>query len=337
MTNTYKNIELDRGIYKSGKSFNDYLETKDPSNFYKGTELETLDAFQRQLKRFDIKVSGFESDRISKFFSVTQSAALFPEYVRRAVSQGINDKNILSQIVATTTKINSLDYRTISTSSQDEDKELKVVAEGGHIPTTTIKLKENLVKLTKRGRMLVASYEAIKFQKLDLFTVALKEIGNHIAVSQLKDAVNVLMNGDDGKTPAKVIKAKTANTLTYDDLIRLWSEFENYEMNTLIVAHDVMVKLLSISELKDPMTGLNFQATGKLTTPLGANLIRSSSVPAGKIIALDKNFALEQVCADEVSVDYDKLIDCQMERAAVTSIVGFSKIIPDAVRVLSLN
>lgn len=45
---------------------------------------------------------------------------------------------------------------------------------------TTIKTKENLVTMKKRGRLLIASYEALRFQRLDLFTVTLKQIGNYL-------------------------------------------------------------------------------------------------------------------------------------------------------------
>ena len=38
------------------------LEKLDPSENYRGTALEGLDAFSRQLKRFDIKVKGRNSD-----------------------------------------------------------------------------------------------------------------------------------------------------------------------------------------------------------------------------------------------------------------------------------
>ena len=76
-------------------------------------------------------------------------------------------------------------------------------------------------------------------------------------------------------------------------------------------------------------------AASPLSTPLGAKLFVSSAVPAGTIIGLDKRYALEMVSAGGVNVEYDKLIDCQLERAAVTSIAGFSKIFADAVKVLS--
>ncbi len=47
-------------------------------------------------------------------------------------------------------------------------------------------------------------------------------------------------------------------------------------MNTLLVSGDVMLKLLKLPEFQNPLTGLNFQGTGRLTTPLGANLLRTS-------------------------------------------------------------
>ena len=71
-------------------------------------------------------------------------------------------------------------------------------------------------------------------------------------------------------------------------------------------------------------------------TPLGAKLLRTSAVPAGKLIGLDKNYALEHICGSEVMVEYDKLIDRQIERAAITSISGFAKPYQEAYKVLTV-
>lgn len=334
--NFYQTMNLDKSMYKvANKSFTQVLEDMDSSKNYKGTDLEGLDAYQRQLKRFDIKVSGFDSDIVDKFFQTADSTALFPEYIARAVRQGMVEANPIKDIVATTTKIDSLDYRTITCVMTDDDKELKPVAEGSQIPETVIRTKDSLVSLNKLGRMLVASYEAIRYQKLDIFTVALKQIGSHMAKTQLKMAIDILLNGDEGTEPAKEISLATAGVVTYKDLLNLWSEMNPYEMNTLLVPKHLLVKLLNIDEMKDPMTGMNFQGTGKLVTPIGANiLVYENEGATDKIIALDKRYALEMVVADEITVDYDKIIDRQLERAAITSTVGFSKIIDDATVVL---
>ena len=303
MAYQYENVKLEKGMYgQSGKSFLKVLEGLDPSESYQGTALEGLDAFQRQLKRFDIHVKGAGSDMVEKFFHTSESSV-----------------------------------------PTDDDKELKRVEEGASIPTTSIRTQENLVKLHKRGRMLVASYEAIRFQRLDLFSVTLRQIGAYIARMHLKDAIEVLMNGDGNGNAADRYTVGDAGiggakgTLSYDALLGFWSQFDPYTMNTLLMGNDMMLKMLKLQEFQNPLTGLNFQGTGTLTTPLGAKLLRTSVMPEGKIIGLDKNYALERICGSEVLVEYDKLIDRQLERAAITSISGFAKPYQEASKVLSLQ
>ncbi|MFI3312432.1 MAG: phage major capsid protein [Eubacteriales bacterium] len=336
MNMSFDNLRLEKGMYReSGKSFTQVLEQLDPSENYRGTGLEGTDAFQRQLKRFDIKVKGAYSDPVEKFFSTMDGSVLFPEYISRAVRTGMDETNILPKITATTTNINALDYRSVYSVPDDMDKELARVAEGATIPATEVKAKENLVQLNKRGRMLVASYEAIRFQKLDLFSVTLRQIGQYIQTMHLQDAIEVLLNGDGNNNAAEAVDI-AGSSLTYSDLVNFWTKFDPYQLNTFLCPNDVMVQMLNLSELQNPLTGLNFQGTGALSTPIGAELLRSSCVPSGQLIGLDRNYALEMVQAGDITVEYDKIIDRQLERAAITSISGFGKICEDAVKVLEL-
>ncbi len=337
----YDNLKLEKGMYRqAGMSFTQVLESLDPSENYRGTALEGTDAFQRQLKRFGIRAKGAGSSPVEKFFATMDSAVLFPEYIARTVRQGMEENDILPGIVATTTVIDAMDYRSIYSNPTDADKALQDVAEGAEIPTTEIKTKEHLVSLSKRGRMLVASYEALRFQKLDIFSVMLRQIGSYIQKQQVADAVKVMMDGD-GNDNAAVTYAVgtspisgTAGALGYDQLVEFWGQFDPYTMNTILCSTGTMTDILKIPELQNPLTGLNFQGTGKVGTPLGANLLRSSAVADGTIIGLDNRYALELVRAGDVLVEYDKLIDRQLERAAITSISGFGKICTDAAKVL---
>ena len=339
----FDNLKLEKGMYRQeGMSFTQVLESLDPSENYRGTALEGTDAFQRQLKRFGIRAKGAGSSPVEKFFRTMDSAVLFPEYIARTVRQGMEENDILPAITATTTVIDSMDYRSIYSEPTDEDKALRNVEEGAVIPATQVKTKEHLVNLTKRSRMLVASYEAVRFQKLDLFGVMLRQIGAYIQKMQLADAVEVLMNGD-GNDNASVIYAVgsdpisgTSGNLGYDQLVEFWGQFDPYTMNTILCSTSTMTKLLKIPELQNPLTGLNFQGTGKLTSPLGAQLHRTAAVEDGMIIGLDNRYALELVRAGDVLVEYDKLIDRQLERAAITSISGFGKICTEAAAVLKV-
>ncbi len=337
----FDNIHLEKGMYRqAGKSFTQVLESMDPSENYKGTAMEGTDAFQRQLKRFSIRCKGSGSDPVEKFFHTSDSAVLFPEYVSRTVRQGMEEENILSSLVATTTVIDAMDYRTLYTENSEDDLSLARVAEGAEIPATKITTSEHLIPLYKRGRMLEASYEALRFQKLDLFSLVLRQIGNHIARMHTADAIQVLLAGDgnDNAAPVYTIGTDpmggTAGKLSYDQLVEFWAEFSPYTLGTLVAAPTEMPAILSLPQMQDATAGLNFHGTGKLVTPMGAQLVQSSAVDKGVLIGLDNRYALEMVQAGEVSVEFDKLIDRQLERAAITSISGFAKLCTDACKVL---
>ena len=343
MAYNFNEIRLDKGMYsETGKSFEQVLEGLDPNENYKGTPYEGMDAFQRQLKRFDIKVRGAGSDVVEKFFSTSESAVLFPEYVSRSVKAGMEEGNILPSITASVTRFEGMDYRSIYSAASEDDKALRFVGEGALIPQTEIRAADHLVNLKKRGRMLVASYEAIRFQRLDLFSVMLRQIGNQIMRMHLEDAIDVIVNGDGNGNSAETLDiggdvlGGTAGTLSYDEMLAFWNRFDPYTMNTMLVAPDVMMKILKCTEFKNPMAGLNFQGTGEPGNPLGAKLIRCSAMKAGTAIGLDKGYALEMVTAGDVNVEYDRLIDRQLERAAITSISGFAKLYTEASKVLKV-
>lgn len=322
---SFDTLKLDKGLYTSSKGFTKALEEVDPSENYKGTELEGLDAYERQLKRYNIKVSGPNSDTVSKFFQSSNSATLFPEYVSRAVKLGLNN-NILEDIVATTTIVDSLDYRSIACEDTEEATvDSTVINEGSYIPETAIKTKDTLTKLYKHGKSITASYEALKNQRLDVFTIALKQIGTYISNCDMHNAVDLL------KSSSKKISFGTADKVSYEDFLTMWKALAPYEMNTVIAEKDKLSQILQISEFKDANAGQNFHGTGKLVTPLGAKLVfpLTNLIP-DNIIALDKRYALERVQCGDIVTDFDKLIDRQLEMATVTCISGYNRIMDDA-------
>jgi len=263
MTYRFNEIHLDKGMYAiPGKDFSQILESLDPSEGYVGTPLEGLDAFQRQLKRFDIHVRGAGSDMVEKFFLSTDSAVLFPEYVARAVRAGMDETNVLPSIVATTTRFDGLDYRSVHSTNSEDEKTLRKVGEGASIPATEIRTADHTVRLHKRGRMLIASYEAVRFQRLDLFSVMLRQIGSQIMRMHLDDAVGVLMHGDGNDNPAASVSVAddsiggSAGSLSYADLVAFWNRFDPYTMNTMLASPDVTALILACEEFRHSPAGL---------------------------------------------------------------------------------
>ena len=339
----FDTIQLEKGMYReAGKSFTQVLESLDPSENYKGTPLEGTDAFQRQLKRFDIRVRGAGSDTVEKFYRTSATAVLFPEYVSRAVRVGMEEDNILPAIVATTTYIDALDYRSIRPDKDNSDLKLVRVAEGAEIPSAKLSLSDNLTRLYKRGRMLEASYEALRFQKLDLFSVFLRRIGSEIQNAHVQDAIFMLYNGEGDALPTYYDAGSdpiggAADELSYDQLIRFWTQFAPYKLTTLIAPTGLTQQLLSLTQMQDAAAGLTFHGTGKMITPFGAQLLTHDGILQGGLLGIDQRYALEMVRAGDVSVEYDKLIDRQMERAAITSTAGFAMICPDCVQILQFE
>lgn len=302
----YNSVRLEKGMYQEpGHTFSQVLESIDPSEQYVGTSLEGLDAFQRQLKRFDIRVKGSMSATVDKFFATSDSAVLFPEYVARVVRRGMEESDVVPMITASVTRVD------------DEEQ-----------------VGSTRAKLRKRGRLLVSSYDAVRAQKLDLFSVTLRQIGSYIAHLRLKDAVDVLVNGDCSSKAAEVISLN-GSIFGYNTLLDFWAQFDPYEMNIALASNDVVLDLLKMPEFQGSAAGFNFQQPHCVTMPFGPMLIRSNAVPQNTVIGIDKRFALEMGQIGDVTVEYDKLIHRQFERAAITVISGFSKIYDEASRILS--
>lgn len=313
-------IDKHRRFKVPGKNFTQVLEELDSSRNYFGTPLEGLDAYQRQLNRYAIKVSGPESSPVESFFQSSGSAVLFPEYMTRAVRQGMENVNKISDMVAAVTKIDALDYRSISAGADE-------ATESTELSKTNITTSSGLVEMRKRGRMLTASYETLRFQKLDLLTVAMRQIGAYIAYAIANDAVDVLVNGDGNKAGIDFTPGCKPD---YADFISLWAKLSPYSLNTVVVGTAAMQKLLNVPEFKDNQAGMNFQGIGNQRSFLGAKLVHVPGMDEHKILALDKNCALEMVQFGDIATDYDKLIDRQMERAAISVTAGFARIFEGA-------
>ena len=163
----YQNLKLEKGMYHiTGKNFSEVLESVDPSASYAETPLAGLDAFERQLKRFDIHVSGPCCDRVEKFFSTTDSAVLFPEFIRRAITAGM-EQSILSDIVAVHTKSESGDY--LAATMTDTAAYTVKGAQNTALPGSVYQEETTAIKLTK-------SYEKILFFYSNLITAKLMKI-----------------------------------------------------------------------------------------------------------------------------------------------------------------
>lgn len=317
----YNDIKLEKGLYNlSGKSFTAALEELDPSSAYCGTPLEKLDAFERQLKRFNIRVKGSDCDSVEKFFTSTESAVLFPEFVTRSIRKGFDD-TVLSSVCAVKTVVNSGQYLGCVL---DDSTAYDVCSQGETLPTATVTESSAATVLAKYGRLISASYESIRQQRLDVFGVMLRSVGVRLAAAVVKKAVEVLADGADEVSTTE---------LTYADLAELYGKFESFDMTTVIASPALAAKIAAMDQLSDSSA----DADGRFILPFGSELIKTSAAGADTIIGIDRDYALEFITSTELVMETDKLIDRQLDQMTASITCGFRKITPDAVRVLKIT
>lgn len=314
----YDSVKLEKGMYHlANQSFLDALEHADPSEQYLGTPLASLDAFERQLKRFDIHLSGEHCDKVEKFFSTTESAVLFPEFVRRAVKQGM-EESILPELCAAVTKTNGTSYKGFAI-DEDDGAYSETVAQGEAMKITALTEAEAAIPLEKYGRVITASYEIVRQQRIDVFAVMLRAIGHKLAGAIAGAALTKL---GSALTPL----ALSGSTLAYADLAALYGEFSDYDMTTIIASPKNVAAILAMDEMADHTT----DADGTIRLPFGAKLLKDSSLSDTTVIGIAKDFALECVTGSDVLLETDQLINCQLDRIAVSVRVGFQPLMEGA-------
>lgn len=320
----YTDIKLEKGLYSiTGKSFTQALSELDPDSGYKDSELGQLDAFERQLKRFDIKVSGSGCDRVEKFFLSTESAVLFPEYVRRQIKAGMDEVSLLPCITAATSYTDSIDFRALTVT---ESGTTAGVAQMGSLPSTTVVLGSSAKALTKFARKLSCSYESIRKQRLESFGVILRSLGANISRAINTSAVSTL---------AAAATASTAEAVTYAALADLWASMDSCDMDVMLCSPATMADILALDEMKFCVS--DFMSSGRVRTPYGVTLVKCPSLTAGTIIGIDSKCAAEVVYGSDVIVDFDKLISTQAEEVAASILCGVSVLTSGAVKKLTVS
>lgn len=321
----YRNVKLEKGLYNlSGKSFAQALEEADPSENYKDTPLANLDAYERQLKRFDIKVNGKDCDCISKFFTTTESAILFPEFVSRTIKQGMAD-SFLDKIVAVKTPCSSRIYRSFSI-TESSTAYGTTTAQGDSLPMTSITESSEAIALNKFGRIISTSYEALMNQSIEAYSITLRAVGRKLATAILGKAVYFLSLG------ASSISS-SGSELTYSDIATLYGSFTDFKLDMILTSNTVAAKILSMSAMED----CTYDENGLTRFPFGAALLSSSQIPNEKIIGIDSRYALEMISNTDIFLETDKMIDKQLDRISVSIYVAFKRLINDAVKVLKLS
>ncbi len=320
---SYETVKLEKGLYHlTNKSFLQALEEADPSAQYAGSPLAGLDAYERQLKRFDIHVSGVNCDKVEKFFTTTESAVLFPEFIRRAILQGM-EETILPEITAVISRTTSSNYLGCELT---DTAAYSTTNAGTALPISTIMEDSAPVTLKKYGRNIQASYEAVRQQRLDVFAVMLRRIGCRLADSISQNAITVLKTSLSESVTA-------AGDLEYSHITELYGNFTSFRMKAMLASPANMAKILTMNQMLE----ISSQDVKEIRLPFGTKLINCPQLDDNSILGIDTDFALEQIQYGDVILETDKLIERQLDSITVSATVSFRRLMTDAVKLLKIT
>ena len=272
---------------------------------------------------------------VDRFFqSDPNSKWLFPDIVRDAVLVGMRRKPVYPQLIIRDESIEGTSYDVPYVVESSEEEELRTVAEGADIPESEIKYGDRIVKIDKKGRGVVASYEVIRRMSIDMLRVHLQRMGERLGRNLDARIATVLVSGDSSGsgTAAPTLDTATVDTWTYADVVKgfLTLTVDNYFTATHILANkDLTQTLLGLTEFKDPVL-FDFARTGNYPTPLGVKLIPMADQPADKLTILDAGYAVEKLTEQDLLVESDKLINQQWDRSYLTVVTDFAVIYENA-------
>lgn len=349
---------------RAGKNLTSWLEDEDPSDEYSPSDpLSQMDAYERQLWLAGIRtksdpVKGVFAHPVERFYMSDQPASpiLFPEFINRTMRQTALVTNVLSDIIAVTTGINSNSYRSIYLQDTVQTRRMSRVSAGAAIPRVKLTTSDKSIALQKYGLALEMDYEAIRQIQIDLWAVHLGRIAQQTMLDKSQDAIDVGVNGDGTSGSASnynltaLDSGATVGTLSYKAWLRWQMKPYPYRINTVVAGEAEMLNILTLQFPNlNPSTLLAMLL--KNDGPMGGqvelnnanlfgavNLIYFPYAPSNILFGLDKQFGLEMVMEIGGNItETDKIIDKQLNVVTLTEVVAFDQIINNALETLTLN
>lgn len=354
------------GAMRSGKTLSAWLEDEDPTDSYPiGDPMRAMDAYERQLFLNNIRTKslpeqGIFADPVERFYMSDQPATpiLFPEYLNRVLRATMITPNVLSDIIGTTTGINSSSYRTIYLTDTVAQRRMGRVSAGGTLPRVKLTTSDHAITLEKYGLALEMDYEAVRRIQLDLFAVHLGRIAQQAMLDKSQDAITVAINGDGNSNSASnynlttLDSSTTAGNLTYKAWLRFQMKPYPYQINTVVAGEAEMLSILTLQfpNLNPSMLLAMLEQMKGNAGPMGGtvslnanlfgavNLVYFPLAPSNVLLGLNKSQALEMVTEIGGNItETDKIIDRQLNVVTLTEVVAFGQIINQAIATLTLN
>jgi HK97 family phage major capsid protein len=205
--------------------------------------------------------------------------------------------------------------------------------EGATIEEGSVTYGSKDIRLKKQARGIKITYEALKFNTLDLVALFFEDFGRLLGNRLNGEAVSAIINGDqaDGSEGAAVIGVEdTAKGVQYLDVLRIWTRLSLLgRRSTSILGNETTtIKYLDLAEVKDKQfTGSALLPTMvKTPLPTDQDIYVSTKVPTDQLVFQDSSASLVQLTAWPLMLEVEKIVSKQIEGTFASIYTGFAKL-----------
>lgn len=252
----------------------------------------------------------------------------------------------LSELIAFTTPIDGDAYKAVYLEDDTDEVRMKRVAEGADVPGAKLTSSEQTVRLVKYGRALSISYERLRRMRIDQVAFHIARLAVQAESDKVVQALDVATAGAPSHDLTTLDSSTTANNLTVKAWLAFKMKFTNpYAITTALTQEDVALalQLLNMGNANIPLINIQDQAGFGGLTPINPELRDNvrlgwlADAPSGKIVGIDKRFALERVTEIGSNInETQRFITNQTQVLVMTETEGYAKIDNKAVQILDL-
>ena len=265
---------------------------------------------------------------------------LFNAIVEDGLRMGFERQSNWEQLVARSVNSDQLSQQWYYLEDEDIDADLVDIGQGAPIPTGSIKLGENSIKMHKRGRGIEWTDESRR-ANIDLVALWLQRLGRRLGRQYENVAVSRLLNGyfPDGQDTPPTLGINESGSLDLADLFYASAYMEQelgFTPNLAIMNLNTAYKVTTLRD-GDAYVYRDEIQSGQFADIVNAPPFISSLVPDNRIILVDTNFALVRYEGKPFGVESERSAKTQVEGSYGTEISEFVPFEKNARLVLTLD
>jgi hypothetical protein len=262
----------------------------------------------------------------------------------------------LDALLARRSQIDGQDYRSIYIVDDlgTDAYRLKRVVEGTRIPSTTLVTGEHVLQIHKFGRLLRATYEQLRRQRVDRIAFIISRMALQAEVDKVAIVLDTVINGDGNANTSSTVVTQTAldpgsaaGTLTLKAWLSWQMSFTNaYRLDVVLAQRPALMQLLLLpvnTVNGTPLVMLQQGTLGSLRN-MGSRFDEAigygelADAPALKLVGWDSNQTVEEVAEIGGNVsEVDRFIEDQTQAMSMTEVVGYGIVDANGSKTLNIN